>query len=173
MGEYLGVISMLSFSILSVYLLSRIRMIPGHKIAWIERYGVYFKPLSPGVHFLIPFVDRLVLYDIERQLILNREIIEVNGEPKLSFSMNVQYRIVDERDYHEKNVDQFMRNTVLQVVQSYAERYGTLGISQQKMALQTRIKGIMMEKIVDWGIELSSIDVTSLSELPFYKRISS
>jgi len=66
-----------------------------------------------------------------------------------------------------------MRNTVLQVVQSYAERYGTLGISQQKMALQTRIKGIMMEKIVDWGIELSSIDVTSLSELPFYKRISS
>lgn len=173
MGEYLGVVSMLSFSILSVYLLSRIRMIPSHKIALIERYGVYYKPLAPGVHFLVPFVDRLVLYDIDRELMLNREIIEINGEPKLSFSMNVQYRIVDERDYHEKNVDQFMRSVVLEVVQNYAERYGTRGISQQKIALQARIKGMMMEKIVDWGIELSSVDLISLSEVPFYKRISS
>lgn len=173
MGEYLGVISMLCFSILSVYLLSRIRMIRNHKIALIERYGVYYKPLSPGVHFLVPFVDRLVTYDIDRQFILNREIVEINGEPKLSFSMQVQYRIVDERDYHEKNVDQFMRHMVLEVVHSYAERYGTHGISQQKMALQARIKGMMMEKIVEWGIELSSVDLISLNEVPFYKRISS
>ena len=170
MGEYLGVIAIIVFSIISVYLISRIRLIPTNKIGMIKRYGVYYKPIAPGLYFLVPFVDRLVLYDINRELHLNREIIEINGEPKISLSITVNYRIVDERDYHDNNVDQFMREVLVEVVKNYAQRYGTLGISQQKIALQARLKGIMMERIVDWGIELASVELLSVLEVPTYKR---
>ncbi len=172
MKEYIGVIAIIVFSIISVYLISRIRLIPTNKIGMIKRYGVYYKPIAPGLYFLVPFVDRLVLYDINRELHLNREIIEINGEPKISLSVTVNYRIVDERDYHDNNVDQFMREVLVEVVKKYAERYGTLGISQQKIALQARLKGIMMERIVDWGIELASVELLSVLEVPTYKRYS-
>lgn len=172
MKEYIGVIAIIVFSIISVYLISRIRLIPTNKIGMIKRYGVYYKPIAPGLYFLVPFVDRLVLYDINRELHLNREIIEINGEPKISLSVTVNYRIVDERDYHDNNVDQFMREVLVEVVKDYAERYGTLGISQQKIALQARLKGIMMERIVDWGIELASVELLSVLEVPTYKRYS-
>ena len=82
----------------------------------------------------------------------------------------MNYRIVDERDYHDNNVDQFMREVLVEVVKNYAQRYGTLGISQQKIALQARLKGIMMERIVDWGIELASVELLSVLEVPTYKR---
>ncbi|MDY0294430.1 MAG: SPFH domain-containing protein [Acholeplasmataceae bacterium] len=170
MYEYLEVISIIVFSIISVYLLSRIRMIPMNKIGMVERYGVYYKPIAPGIHFLVPFVDRLVMYDINREMHLNREIIQINGEPKVSFSISVNYRIVDERDYHEKNVDQFMRECLVEVVQSYVNHYGALGISQQKIALQARLKGVIMEKIVEWGIELESIELLSITQVPSYKH---
>ena len=172
MGEYLGVIAIIVFSIISVYLISRIRLIPTNKIGMIKRYGVYYKPIAPGLYFLVPFVDRLVLYDINRELHLNREIIEINGEPKISLSITVNYRIVDERDYHDNNVDQFMREVLVEVVKNYAQRYGTLGISQQKIALQARLKGVMMEIVVDWGIEISSFELLSVLEVPSYKRYS-
>jgi regulator of protease activity HflC (stomatin/prohibitin superfamily) len=145
-------------------------MIPMNKIGMVERYGVYYKPIAPGIHFLVPFVDRLVMYDINREMHLNREIIQINGEPKVSFSISVNYRIVDERDYHEKNVDQFMRECLVEVVQSYVNHYGALGISQQKIALQARLKGVIMEKIVEWGIELESIELLSITQVPSYKH---
>lgn len=170
MYEYLDVISIVVFSIISVYLISRIRMIPMNKIGMVERYGVYYKPIAPGIHFLVPFVDRLVMYDINREMHLNREIIQINGEPKVSFSISVNYRIVDERDYHEKNVDQFMRECLVEVVQSYVNHYGALGISQQKIALQARLKGVVMEKIVEWGIELESIELLSITQVPSYRQ---
>ena len=170
MQDYLGVLSMLIFSTISIYLVTRFKMIPANKIGMIKRYGVYYKPIAPGVHFLIPFVDQLIVYDINRELHLNREIIEIQGEPKVSLSMHVNYRIVDERDYHDHNVDQFMRAVLVEVVQQYATLYGTLGISQQKLALQTRLKGVMMEKIVEWGIELSSFEVISVIEIPSHTK---
>jgi hypothetical protein len=110
------------------------------------------------------------MYDINREMHLNREIIEINGEPKVSISLCINYRIVDERDFHENSVDQFMRECLVDVVKSYISRYGTLGISQQKVALQARLKGVAMEKMVEWGIEIDSIDLLSISQVPSYQH---
>ena len=166
MIEFINMISIMTFSVMMVYLLSRIKLIPESKVGLIERFGVFYKPINPGLHFLIPFVDRLVLYDQSRELNLNREVIVINGESKLSLSVLVQYRIVDERDYYEKNVDQFMRNIIIEVVKGFVERYGSKEISYQKLALTARLKGMILENIVEWGIELTSIELLGLAEIP-------
>ncbi len=166
MIEFYNMLSIMTFSVMLVYLLSRIKLIPETKVGLVERFGVYYKPVNPGLHFLIPFVDRLVLYDQNRELNLNREVIVVNGESKLSLSVLVQYRIVDERDYYETNVDQFMRNIIIDVVKSFVQRYGSKDVSYQKLALTARLKGMILEKIVEWGIELSSLELLALTEIP-------
>ncbi len=166
MIEFYNMLSIMTFSVILVYLLSRFKLIPESKVGLVERFGVYYKPVNPGLHFLIPFVDRLVLYDQNRELNLNREVIVVNGESKLSLSVLVQYRIVDERDYYETNVDQFMRDIIIDVVKGFVERYGSKDVSYQKLALTARLKGMILEKIVEWGIELSSLELLALTEIP-------
>jgi hypothetical protein len=73
---------------------------------------------------------------------------------------------VDERDYYEKNVDQFMRNIIIDVVKGFVERYGSKEISYQKLALTARLKGMILENIVEWGIELTAIEFLGLAEIP-------
>jgi len=68
MFEHIYLISFITFSLLSAYLLTRIKMIPATKTGLIERFGVYYKPVSPGIHFLVPFVDKMILFDVNRKL---------------------------------------------------------------------------------------------------------
>ncbi len=161
--------SIIIFALLLIYLLSRIKLIPQSKTGLIERYGIYYKPISPGFHFLVPFVDKMVVFDIDRRLNLNREIVEINGEPRASLSVLVSYKVIDEKDFHDINVDQFMRNLLIDITKEYIKNYGTSGISQQKIALTTRYKGAILNKVVEWGIELSEIDLLMVMEIPTYQ----
>ena len=165
MEDYIYLISFLSFSMLSIFLLTRIKMIPANKTGIIERFGVFYKPITPGIHFLVPFVDRMVVYDVQKKISLYREIIYISGRPKASISLDVAYKIMDERDYHEQNVDQFIRNLCLEVTKNYIENYGTSIISEQRIALKTRLKGEILERVVDWGIELSDLDLLMIMEI--------
>lgn len=170
MIEHIYMTSFIAFSLLSVYLISRIKLIPAHKTGLIERFGVFYKPIAPGVHFLVPFVDKMIVFDVNRKLRLNREIIHLNGEPRLSISIAIDYKVISEKDYHDKNVDQFMRELVLEVAKKYIQNYGTSIISQQRIALKTRLRGAILEKVVEWGIELQGLDLTMVMEIPNYKN---
>jgi regulator of protease activity HflC (stomatin/prohibitin superfamily) len=161
--------SIVIFALLLIYLLSRIKLIPQSKTGLIERYGAYYKPITPGFHFLIPFVDKMVVFDVDRKLNLNREIVEINGEPRASLSVLVAYKVIDEKDFHDKNVDQFMRSMLMDITKEYINNYGTNGISQQKIALTTRFKGAILNRVVEWGIELSEIDLLMVMEIPTYQ----
>lgn len=166
MLEAIYPVSIILFALLLIYLLSRIKLIPQSKTGLIERYGIYYKPISPGFHFLVPFVDKMVVFDVDRKLNLNREIVEINGEPRATLSVQVSYKVIDEKDFHEKNVDQFMRNLLIDITKEYIKNYGTSGISQQKIALTTRYKGAILNRVVDWGIDLSEIDLLTVMEIP-------
>jgi len=165
MIEHIYLISFLTFSLSSVFLLSRVKLIPAHKTGIIERYGVFYKPIAPGIHFLVPFVDKMVIYDTHRKLSLYREIVYIAGIPKASVTLDISYRIMDEKDYHEHNVDQFIRNLCLDVTRLYIENYGTSIISEQRVALKTRLKGAILERVVEWGIELTDLDLLMIMEI--------
>ncbi|MCR3906637.1 MAG: SPFH domain-containing protein [Tenericutes bacterium] len=166
MFEYIYVISLLSFTFLLVFLLTRIKVIPTTKTGFLERFGVYYKPVTPGFHFLIPFVDRMVVYEVNRCLNINREIIKIDHDPRLSLSLQVQYKIIDEKDFHEQNVDQFMQKLIIEVAKGFISNFGTSNISQQKVALVTRIKGAIRERELEWGIEFVDLDLLMVSEIP-------
>jgi regulator of protease activity HflC (stomatin/prohibitin superfamily) len=170
MFEHIYLISFITFSLLSAYLLTRIKMIPASKTGLIERFGVYYKPASPGIHFLVPFVDKMILFDVNRKLHLNREIITINGEPRLSISMVVDYRVIDEKDYHDQNVDQFMKDRLIEVTKNYIDTYGTSIIFEQRIALKTRLKGAILEHVINWGIELVDLDLVMVMEIPRYQN---
>ena len=169
MIEHFYFIGFAVFSILSMYLLTRIKLIPAHKTGLIERFGAFHKSITPGIHFLIPFVDRMIVFDVRRKLNLNREILSINGEPRLSLSMEVDYQVIDEKAYYGQNVDQFMKQLILESTRNYIHNYGTTRISEQRIAFRTRLRCAILERVVEWGIQLSNLDLLMVMEIPKYQ----
>ena len=57
-----GIIVLLVIAALIVLTISRaIRIIPQARAAVVERLGSYSRTLGPGLHFLVPFIDRKAL----------------------------------------------------------------------------------------------------------------
>ena len=67
----LAVIVLLAILVVLVFiiLLRSVRIIPQARAGIVERLGKYQSTLTPGLHFLIPFVDRLLpLIDLREQV---------------------------------------------------------------------------------------------------------
>jgi len=95
---------------------------------------------------------------------LNREVIKMNGLG-LSLSIFAEYELMEHNDYH-KHMDQLMRETVIEVAQRFVATFGTKCISDQKIALETRIRGALQAESSNWGILLKSLKIVKLSAIP-------
>jgi len=63
-------------------------------------------------------------------------------------------------------MDQLMRETVIEVAQRFVTTFGTKCISDQKIALETRIRGALQAESSEWGIELKSLKIVKLLAIP-------
>lgn len=147
-----------------IYVITRIKIVPKDKIGMILRRKHQYRPVTPGICFLMPVVDKLVVYDILQQLRINDTCMKIDDHMCLSIELIMQYSIVDERVFYINRMDQFMKDSVLEIVRQYIRTFGSKGITQQKIALEARIKGKVIEMMVQWGIELSSLHLMTIKE---------
>jgi regulator of protease activity HflC (stomatin/prohibitin superfamily) len=169
MEEYVELIGLIIFLLLLVYLFSRIKLVSHAKTGFIERHGEFYKAISPGVYFAIPFYDRIVTFDVENKFYLNREIIIVNGEPKLSLSLCVPYKVIDERNFHDQNVDQFMKDLLIETTKQHIRTFGSNFVSKQHQELVDLLKNTLTKKVVEWGIQLSEVELLMAMEIPSHR----
>ncbi|WP_290657995.1 SPFH domain-containing protein, partial [Kocuria sp.] len=53
-----------------IALINAVRIVPQSRAGIVERLGKYQSTLNPGLHFLIPFIDRLLpLIDLREQVV--------------------------------------------------------------------------------------------------------
>ena len=53
-----------------ITLIKAVRIVPQSRAGIVERLGKYQSTLNPGLHFLIPFIDRLLpLIDLREQVV--------------------------------------------------------------------------------------------------------
>ena len=84
--------------VLSIILISRgIRVVPQSRVFIVERFGKYMKTLSPGLNFIIPFLDvvRHKISILERQLPEFRISVITKDNVEVELEATVFYRIVE------------------------------------------------------------------------------
>lgn len=137
-----------------------------------EKQIIYHHSKSTILPPLLPLNTMQAHSEIEKslntnyKLSLNREIIRVDDEPKLSLSLVFEYQIKDEKLFHDMQVDQFMHYTIIEVTQKFIKNFGTKNIFDQKIALETRIKGALLANTVEWGIEVKGLHVLKVQSIP-------
>jgi len=169
MKEYIEIIAIITIFLLVMYLFSRIKIVKNTKTGFIERNGLFYKSISPGVHFAVPFLDRIVTYDVNNKFCLNREIISINGVPKLSLSLCVPYRIIDERNFHDQNLDQFMRDLIVETTKEFILSDKLNFVSTQHQELVDAIKNVLTKHVVEFGIQLLEVELLMVMEIPSHR----
>lgn len=100
------------------------------------------------------------------KLSMLRQIILIDEEPKLDVTLTFEYQIIDETLFCSTFADQFMHKTIIDVIKKFVTNFGTKGIFDQKIALETRIKGALLAKTQDWGIEFISFNLEKIFTVP-------
>ena len=85
---FAGITIFLLFLILiAVVLMSCVKIVPQAQALVIERLGAYLGTWSVGVHFLVPFVDR-----VAKRVILKEQVVDFAPQPVITKD-NVTMRI--------------------------------------------------------------------------------
>jgi regulator of protease activity HflC (stomatin/prohibitin superfamily) len=143
-------------------------LIPAIKIVWQYEKGVVFrlgklrKQRSPGLNFIIPYIDRMIKVDmrvetmvVEPQEVITRDNVTVEVDAVVYFRVvNAEDAIIKVKDYANAT-GQFALTTLRSVLgQSDLDEL----LSHRDMVNQ-RLREIIDEHTEPWGVEANLVEV--------------
>ncbi len=168
----LAVIILLAVLIVLVFiiLVRSVRIIPQARAGIVERLGKYQTTLTPGLHFLIPFVDRLLpLIDLREQVqsfpaqsVITEDNLVVGIDTVVYFQVTdpraATYEIVD----YIQAADQLTSATLRNVV-------GGLNLEEaltSRDKINAELRGVLDSTTGRWGIRVSRVDIKEITPPP-------
>ncbi|WP_107670297.1 SPFH domain-containing protein [Cyanothece sp. BG0011] len=132
----------------------------------IERLGSYNKKLSPGLNFVVPFVDRVVYKETIREKVIDIPPQSCITKDNVSITVDavVYWRIMDmEKAYYKvENLQSAMVNLVLTQIRS---EIGKLELDQTFTA-RTEINEILLRELDistdPWGVKVTRVELRDI-----------
>lgn len=145
------------------------RRVPPDQTYTINRLGRFHRTLAPGMHFLIPFVDR-----ITHRVSMAGHTIEVccsqlrtqDQQPVLASGM-IYFQVLDPRKAasHERNLDQATRNLTEEVTRGMVEQMSLSSLSHHSSGdLNAWLLGLLNQSATEWGVRITRIDLKFSTE---------
>ena len=149
-----------------VVLVRAIRVIPQARAGVVERLGRYHKTLDPGLHLLVPFVDRLrPLLDLREQVVsFPPQPVITEDNLVVSIDTVVYFQITDPRaaTYEIANylvaVEQLTTTTLRNVV-------GGLNLEEALTSrdnINGQLRVVLDEATGKWGIRVNRVELKSI-----------
>ncbi|NER36731.1 MAG: SPFH/Band 7/PHB domain protein [Oscillatoria sp. SIO1A7] len=151
------------------YLASSAKIINQGHMALVERLGKYKKTLKPGLHFIVPFVDRIAVQDTDREQILDikpqqaftKDTVPVTIDAvvywKIENLWSAYYQIDDVRDAIGNIVNTSLRTRIGEM--TLEESFSSLAVINEHLTER------LNKDTQDWGIAIRRVEVQNL-DLP-------
>lgn len=152
--------------ILFLILISNIKIIPQAKAAIVERLGAYRSTWKTGVHFTIPFIDR-----IAKNMSLKEQVLDFPPQPVItSDNVHMQidtviyYQISDPKLYtygveHPMVAIENLTATTLRNIIGDLELDQTL---TSRDIINTKMRAILDEATDPWGIKINRVELKNI-----------
>ncbi len=135
--------------------------------ALVESFGRYKKKLSPGLNFVVPFMDKVVFKGTTRERVLDVQPQSCITKDNVGISADavVYWRIVDmEKAYYRvENLQKAMENLVLTQIRS---EMGKLELDQTFTA-RTEINEILLRELDistdPWGVKVTRVELRDIT----------
>lgn len=159
-------IALLAVLFALVLVFKGIKVVPQSQVFVVERFGKFTQTLSPGLNFIVPFLDKVAhdLSILERQLpefiisVITRDNVEVKLES------TVFYRVTDAAAsvYRIQNIDSAIHTAATSIVRSAAGKLELDELQSSRESMNEEIATNLQEAASIWGIEITRTEITDI-----------
>ncbi len=152
--------------ILIFILVSCIKIVPQASIFIVERLGAYYQTWNVGVHFKIPFIDR-----VAKVVTLKEKVVDFPPQPVITkdnvtmqIDTVVYFQITDGKLYtygvdHPMNAIENLTATTLRNIVGDLELDETL---TSRDTVNTKMRAILDEATDSWGIKINRVELKNI-----------
>jgi regulator of protease activity HflC (stomatin/prohibitin superfamily) len=162
-----AVVPILLAILLIALLMKGVRIVPQSEQHVVERFGRLRAVLSPGINFIIPFLDRIAhkVSILERQLPTAKQDAITSDNVLVQVDTSVFYRILEPEKtvYRIRDVDGAIATTVAGIVRAEIGKMELDEVQSNRSILIDTIKGNVEEAIDDWGIEVTRAEILDVN----------
>jgi regulator of protease activity HflC (stomatin/prohibitin superfamily) len=156
------------------YSVGSVRIINQGNEALVERLGRYHRKLKPGLNFIVPFLDYIVLKDSVREQILDVEkqaAITKDNVP-LDVDAVVYWRILElELTYYAiENVEQAIAELVITTLRSEIGKMKFETTFSSRDELNKALLSQLDEATEPWGVKVTRVEVQEITPPDEVKR---
>ena len=152
--------------VILLYIFTCVKIIPQGSAAVLQRLGRYYKTWETGIHFKVPFLDR-----IEKMVIIKEQVADFPPQPvitkdnvKMQIDTVVFYQITDCKlfTYGHANPMAAIENltaTTLRNIIGEMELDSTL---TSRDIINTKMRAILDEATDPWGIKVNRVELKNI-----------
>lgn len=148
-------------------LLGSVRIVNEKNEALVESLGSYKKKLSPGLNFVVPFIDKIVYQETTREKVLDIPPQQCITKDNVAISADavVYWKIMDmERAYYRvEHLKTAMENLVLTQIRS---EMGKLELDQTFTA-RTEVNETLLRELDiatdPWGVKVTRVELRNIT----------
>ncbi len=149
------------------YSLGSAKIINQGNEALVERLGQYHRKLRPGLNFIVPLIDQVVMEDTTREQILDIKPQNVITKDNIYLQIDgvVYWRIKDmEKSFYQiddlaQGLNQITTTSLREIIaQSTLEETNISRVDMDKALLDT-----LNEITADWGVEITRVDIQDIT----------
>ena len=149
------------------YSLGSAKIINQGNEALVERLGQYHRKLRPGLNFIVPLIDQVVMEDTTREQILDIKPQNVITKDNIYLEIDgvVYWRIKDmEKSFYQiddlaQGLNQITTTTLREIIaQNSLEETNVSRVDMDKELLDR-----LNETTADWGVEIQRVDIQDIT----------
>jgi regulator of protease activity HflC (stomatin/prohibitin superfamily) len=160
------IIFLLPIAFIVIVIMQAIRTVPQGYGFTVERFGRYTHTLRPGLHVIIPFVDRIgarvsvmeTVLEVPSQDVITRDNAAVNVDGIVFF----QILDIAKSVYEVANIKQAILAMTMTNIRTVMGSMDLDELLSQREAINARLLGVVDDATSPWGLKVTRIEIKDI-----------
>ena len=163
-GTWVFVIAILVFAI--IFVACHVRIVNQSKSVVIERLGAYYKTWGTGVHFLVPFIDRVAMNISLKEHVVDFDPQAVITKDNVTMQIDtvVYFQVTDSKlyTYGVTNPMMAVENLTATTLRNIIGDLDLDGTLTSRDLINTQMRAILDEATDKWGIKVKRVELKNI-----------